>query len=89
MIMQSVSEKINYYIHHRNEREQQIMDILTNNRNQQFSEKDLVEMIYVDTPEKLLKAAEYNVNHHLMKLSKENRVTQFNNLWQINDASKL
>lgn len=86
--LQSPKDKIEFYIHHRNEREQQILNILINNRQKQFDEQELVRMIYKDTPQKLLKAAENNVNHHLIKLLKDNRVSQFNNLWQYNDSCK-
>lgn len=75
-------EKINFYIEHRMQREQQIMDVLSNNRKQAFGENDLVNMIYIDLNENLIKAAENNVNHHLKKLLKENRVVYKNNLWQ-------
>lgn len=80
-------EKISFYINHRIEREQQILDVLSNNRKQSFGEHDLVKMIYVDVPEKLVKAAENNVNHHLLKLLKEERVKRYNNLWQYNDQN--
>lgn len=64
------------------------MDILFNNRQKQFNEEELVKMIYTDTPQKLLKAAEANVGHHLVKLLKDNKVAQFNNLWQYSDSCK-
>lgn len=65
------------------QREQQIMDVLSSNGSSTFGEEDLVKMIYEDLPEKLTKAAECNVNHHLVKLLKENRVTKENGKWQI------
>ncbi|KAJ8934939.1 hypothetical protein NQ314_013098 [Rhamnusium bicolor] len=80
-------EKIQFYISHRIEREQQIMDVLSNNRKQYFSEHDLVKIIYVDISEKLVKAAEGNVNHHLLKLLKEEKVKKENSLWQYNDKN--
>lgn len=80
-------EKIQFYITHRTEREQQIMDVLSNNRERSFGEPDLVKMIYVDLPEKLVKAAEANVGHHLAKLLKEQRVRKLDGLWQINDQN--
>lgn len=78
-------EKIQFYIAHRLEREKQIMDVLSNNPSRFFGENDLVRMIYADLPEKLVKAAEGNVNHHLRKLLKENRVIQKDNMWQFNE----
>jgi len=77
-------ERIQYYISHRQQREQQIIDVLINNCKQSFSEYDLVRMIYLDLPEKLIKAAEGNVNHHLQKLLKEDKVRKTNSKWQYN-----
>lgn len=37
---------------------------------------DLVQIIYTDTPEHLWPAAAYNVNHHLVKLTKEKKLRQ-------------
>lgn len=85
--LQNPIEKIQFYITHRMEREQQIVDVLSNNRKQLFGEQDLVKMIYVDIPEKLVKAAEANVNHHLVKLLKEQRVRKLDGLWQINNQN--
>lgn len=86
--MQKPKEKIEYYIAHRCERENQILEVLRNNPTESFDEMDIVKEIYIDTPEKLLKAAAYNVNHHLVKLSKENRVKQMNGFWQYKDFHK-
>lgn len=86
--MQKPREKIEYYIHHRNERENQILEVLQNNPKHLFSEMDVVKIVYTETPEKLLVAAAYNVNHHLIKLSKENRVKQIGGLWQHRETIK-
>lgn len=86
-VIQNPMEKIQFYITHRTEREQQIMNVLSNNRERSFGEPDLVKMIYVDLPEKLIKAAETNVGHHLAKLLKEQRVRKLDGLWQINDQN--
>lgn len=67
------------------EREQQIMNVLLHNKGQIFGEDDIVKKIYVDLPEKLVKAAESNVNHHLVKLLKEDKVKKLDNKWQINE----
>nr|XP_034828647.1 beta-lactamase-like protein 2 homolog isoform X2 [Maniola hyperantus] len=74
-VVEDPIEKIEYYIEHRNQREKQILDTLTqNNSDKQLNEMDLVKMIYTETPEHLWPAAAYNVNHHLTKLTKENKV---------------
>ncbi|CAG9567482.1 unnamed protein product [Danaus chrysippus] len=67
-------EKIKYYIAHRNQREEQILETLRNNCDKQLNEMDLVKLIYTETPEHLWAAAAYNVNHHLTKLTKENKI---------------
>lgn len=76
-------EKIYFYISHRLQREQQILDVLAKNQQQTFTEYELVTQIYKGLHERLIKAAEGNVNHHLQKLLKENKVTIRNNRWQI------
>lgn len=66
-------DKIKYYINHRQQRESQILDVLKQSPDAAFSEMDIVEKIYVDTPKELHLAAAYNVNHHLKKLTKEGK----------------
>lgn len=50
------------------------MDTLKANPGKQLTEMDLVKIIYTETPEHLWPAAAYNVNHHLTKLTKENKI---------------
>jgi len=69
-------EKIEYYISHRNQREQQILEVLNKKSGQHLSPMDIVKDVYVDTPENLHKAAEVNVSHHLSKLVKEEKVEE-------------
>lgn len=79
-------KKIQYYISHRNQREEQIFDTLKKNAEKQLNEMDLVKIIYTETPEHLWPAAAYNVNHHLTKLTKENKIKciqiEGENKWQ-------
>lgn len=82
-IIQEPLKKIQYYIDHRNQRENQILDVLETNRYNDFTEMDLVKLIYTDTSPKLYDAAAYNVNHHLVKLLKENKVQKVNGKWKI------
>lgn len=85
-VVEDPIKKIEYYIAHRNQREQQILEALKNNSQKQLNEMDLVRIIYMETPEHLWQAAAYNVNHHLTKLTKENKVLCVNidgeNKWQ-------
>ncbi|XP_039765124.1 beta-lactamase-like protein 2 homolog [Pararge aegeria] len=73
-VVEDPIDKIEYYIEHRNKREQQILDTLEKHAGKQLNEMDLVKIIYTETPEQLWPAAAYNVNHHLTKLTKENKV---------------
>ncbi|XP_063375996.1 beta-lactamase-like protein 2 homolog [Cydia fagiglandana] len=72
-VVEDPIQKIEYYISHRNQRERQILDALKANAEKQLTEMDLVKIIYTETPEHLWPAAAYNVNHHLTKLTKENK----------------
>ncbi|XP_045472738.1 endoribonuclease LACTB2 [Harmonia axyridis] len=84
-VIHNPSQTIEYYISHRMERETQIMETLNNNRQKAFSESELVKIIYMDTPEKLHKAAEQTLKHHLQKLLQENKVVMEDNKWRLND----
>jgi len=68
-------EKIEFYIKHRNQREEQILEVLNSNRNQTFTPMDVVKIIYKETPENLHAAAAKNVQHHIHKLIKEGTIT--------------
>jgi len=68
-------EKIEFYIKHRNQREEQILEVLNSNRNQTLTPMDVVKIIYKDTPENLHAAAAKNVQHHIHKLIKEGIIT--------------
>ncbi|XP_018329655.1 endoribonuclease LACTB2 [Agrilus planipennis] len=81
-IIKNPKQKIQYYIDHRIERENQILDILRHSPCQPFTEMEIVKIIYADTPEKLWQAAAGSVRHHLIKLQKENKVDLINNRWQ-------
>ncbi|GLG96086.1 Beta-lactamase-like protein 2 homolog [Gryllus bimaculatus] len=83
--------KIEYYIHHRNNREKQILDVLQREPNRKFTEMDIVKIIYTDTPEDLHLAAAVNVGHHLQKLFKDKKVISTGTKWQwiTNPSSSL
>merc|ERR1712098_494724 len=68
--------KIEYYIKHRLAREAQILECLQSAGESGLGTMDIVRTVYKETPEKLWKAAEVNVKHHLEKLEKENKVLQ-------------
>ena len=66
-VIQDPIPKIQYYIKHRLEREQQILECLQSGNADGLSPMEIVAKVYKDTPEKLWKAAEVNVVHHLEK----------------------
>lgn len=67
-------DKIEYYIKHRQQREAQIINCLKSQPDRSFTEMQIVEQIYVETPKELYPAAAYNVHQHLTKLLKEHKV---------------
>lgn len=73
-VIEGAVEKIQYYISHRQERERQILEVLSTKSPQTVM--GIVEVIYRETPENLWKAAAFNVHHHLTKLKKEEKVNQ-------------
>merc|ERR1719219_3047165 len=62
-------EKIQYYIEHRRQREDQILSCV--GQEGPVSSLRIVKLVYRETPEKLHAAANVNVNHHLDKLETE------------------
>ena len=43
---------------------------------------DIVKIVYKETPEKLWKAAQVNVGHHLEKLLDEKQVIRLGEIWK-------
>lgn len=81
-VIQDPLKKIQFYIDHRNQRERQILKVLKENAPKTLSEMDIVHDVYENTPSKLIPAAAFNVNHHLLKLEKESRVRNVSGKWQ-------
>lgn len=76
-IIEDPLEKIKYYIKHRNQREQQILEYFVERPGEKLQAMDVVKVVYKDTPEQLWPAAAYNVSHHLTKLEKEGHLLRF------------
>lgn len=68
--------KIQYYIDHRNQRENEILNLLKSKPEETFTPLDIVKVIYKDYPENVWPAAAFNVSHHLKKLTKEGFLTE-------------
>ncbi|KRG07158.1 beta-lactamase-like protein 2 homolog isoform X1 [Drosophila mojavensis] len=67
-------EKIQFYINHRNQREEQILNFFSQRPGKAWQALDVVKVVYKETPEQLWPAAAYNVSHHLSKLLKEHKL---------------
>nr|KAF7431571.1 hypothetical protein H0235_004495 [Vespula pensylvanica] len=89
-IIEDPIPRIEYYIQHRKQREEQIVNVLKENSNSSFmSEMDIVQIIYKDTPKNLWPAAAHNVMHHLQKLLKETKVIGKEGEWKISENIKF
>ncbi|XP_022914086.2 beta-lactamase-like protein 2 homolog [Onthophagus taurus] len=82
-------EKIQYYIDHRKQRENQIISVLTTEPKRKYTPMQLVEAIYIETPKELYLAAAYNVQHHLTKLVREKKVKEIDGNYQYIEQSKM
>jgi ribonuclease/clavin/mitogillin len=67
-IIEDPVEKIKFYIEHRNQREQQILDVLKSHPNESFTSMDIVKKVYSEIAFYLRPAANKNVSQHLIKL---------------------
>lgn len=76
-VLEDPLPRIQYYINHRKQREEEILRILEEQgKNKPMTGMDIVKLIYKDAPENLWLAAAYTVDHHLHKLQKEGKVLQ-------------
>ncbi|KYN15843.1 PREDICTED: endoribonuclease LACTB2 isoform X2 [Trachymyrmex cornetzi] len=76
-VLNDPMSQIQYYIKHRQQREEEILQMLQQQGNDKsMTEMDIVKLIYKGTPEKLWLAAAFTVGHHLRKLAKEGKVLQ-------------
>lgn len=72
-VIEEPRARIEDYLHHRREREQQIIRVLR--RDGPVRIKDVVAELYTETPEPLLDVAARQVHAHLLKLRAEGKVT--------------
>ncbi|KAK4983450.1 hypothetical protein LTR50_007225 [Elasticomyces elasticus] len=95
-IIQDGKAKIEEYIHHRKQREDQILDVLSSKEENGTSNSggwksaDMVKIIYKEVPESLHAAAERGVLQVLEKLEKEGRVQRpEEGLWALSKKAAL
>ena len=74
-------EKIQFYIEHRQQREDQILACVS--KEGPVDSWGIVKIVYRETPEKLHGAANVNVNHHLDKLQHEGKLAREGELWRL------
>ena len=80
-VIRKPKEKIREYIAHRELRERQVLEALSD---EQVEVMTIVKKIYTDVPEYLHPAAASSVRSHLKKLGKEGRVVEHERRWSIN-----
>jgi glyoxylase-like metal-dependent hydrolase (beta-lactamase superfamily II) len=80
-VIRKPKEKIREYISHRELREQQILEALSDGGLEVMA---IVKKIYIDVPEYLHPAAASSVRSHLKKLGREGRVVEHGQRWSIN-----
>lgn len=77
------------YMDHRQERENQIVQMLQSSQNDQLTTSDIVDKMYKELPPNVRGAAERGIYLHLKKLVDENKVIRDNKSFQINLEAKL
>nr|XP_040573389.1 endoribonuclease LACTB2-like [Lepeophtheirus salmonis] len=75
-IIEEPIPKLQYYIAHRNQREEQILGAFNESSISSLSIVEIVKKIYADTPKNLLMAAASNVKHHIDKLIQDEILEQ-------------
>jgi ribonuclease/clavin/mitogillin len=83
--------KILEYITHRKQREKQVLDVLAQPKDADWTSREIVEVIYKDYPESLWDPAELGILKILDKLQEESRVVrdEEKSTWSLNGKSSL
>jgi ribonuclease/clavin/mitogillin len=83
--------KIQEYIKHRKQREQQVLDVLTHDTKGGWTSMEIVKVIYKEYPESLWEPAEKGVLQILDKLQKEGKVVhnKAKETWALSGKSSL
>jgi ribonuclease/clavin/mitogillin len=86
-LIQNPREYIDDYIKHRNEREHQIVSVLSEGG--EMTSWDIMMKIYTDIDQRLRRAADGNVRTHLRKLEKEGRIKSFEGIAKERSADEV
>ena len=86
-LIENPREYIVEYIHHRNQREQQIVSALKEGG--EVTSWDIMMKIYTDVDQRLRRAADGNVRTHLRKLEKEGRIKAYEGVPKERSAEEL
>ncbi|KAF2466679.1 Metallo-hydrolase/oxidoreductase [Lindgomyces ingoldianus] len=90
-VIEDGQAKVLEYIKHRKEREKQVLDVLSQERDGGWTAMDIVKIIYKDYPKNLYAPAEKGILQILEKLLKEGKVTydEDKDTWAIGPKSAL
>ncbi|EPS35683.1 hypothetical protein H072_10833 [Dactylellina haptotyla CBS 200.50] len=85
-LIEDVKAKISEYIAHRQERVDQVLQVLKEHSTASTTSMDIVKVIYKDYPENLYEAAERGVIQILDLLVKEGKAIKDNGKWRIKES---
>lgn len=83
-IIHSPTEVIQHYLMDQQQKEQQIINVLSKHRKESFTEEDLASVIFTDLSQKQVTKGDSDLATHLHKLLMEDKVRKIDNMWQYN-----
>lgn len=81
-VVKKPTEVLNYYLEHRQQRENEIITVLAESQTL-MNISEITAVLYMGIDEKLVRAAQNNVRKTLVKLLTESRVIQSNDKWSV------
>lgn len=91
-IVPEAKKKIEFYLAHRKQREDDILKVFRASPTQSFSAMDIVKTVYKETPENLWPAAAHNVTLVLKKLDDDRKIVLVKDgddgpVWRLNEEA--